>query len=227
MRAALNYAGVVVVMLLTAATASRAASFDASFLNSNLTFAGATFEHYGYDIESLNIDGIDYQSDFEDTEFTASGGVLVQTTPVFDGIGNLVRTEYRYEGGTFTIDFRRPGFEAAGLFTAPIVSLLVSAGEPLNPYPDGGESGVRPQYVLGPGAFDDAIANVLGIQKAAGAGSGDGSLLLLFGDHQSPELVADDGLMDFSADPAAIPEPSMSLLVGMGLLAAVRSRRRR
>jgi hypothetical protein len=214
-------------MLLTAAPASRAASFDASFLNSNLTFAGATFDHYGYDLDLLFIDGVDYESEFEDTEFTASGGVLVQTTPVLDGSGNLIRTQYRYEGGTFSIDFRRPGFDHAGLFTAPIVSLLVSAGEPLNPYPDGGESGVRPQYVLGPGAFDDAIANVLGIQKAAGAGRGDGSLLLLFGDHQSPELVADDGFMEFSADPAAIPEPSLSVLAGLGLLAAVRLRRRR
>jgi hypothetical protein len=225
--APLKYVGVVIVMVLAVAPPSRAASFDASFLNSNLTFAGATFDHSGHDLYILNIDGIDYLADFLDTEFTASGGALVQTTPVFDGSGTLIRTEYRYEGGTLSIDFRRPGFVHAGLYTAPIVSLLVSAAEPLDPYFDGGESGVLPQYVLGPGAFDDAIASVLGIQKAAGAGSGAGSLLLLFGDHQSPELVADDGLIDFSANPAAIPEPSLSVLAGLGLLAALRSRGRR
>ena len=92
MRVALKCAGVVMVMLLTAAAPSRAASFDASFLNSNLTFAGATFDHYGYDLDSLWIDGVDYHSDFEGTEFSASGGVLVQTTPILDANGGIIGT---------------------------------------------------------------------------------------------------------------------------------------
>jgi hypothetical protein len=220
----LTRAGLVFVMLMTAATPSRAAVFDAfsaAFFNSNLTFGGATYDHYGYDLYSLRLNGVDYTSEFDGTgvEFAASGGVLVQTTPVLDANGNLVRTQYHYEGGTFALD---------GIATAPVVSLLVSAAEPLNPGEgDSDGSGVLVTYVLGPGTLDDAIANMLGIPTATGTGAGDGSLVLLFGDHQSPQLVADDGGFQFWAGPAAaVPEPSLSMLIGLGLAAVWRARRR-
>jgi hypothetical protein len=211
-----------------------AAPFDAlsvGFLNSNLTFGGPGFLHEGYDVYSVNFHGVNYMQEFDGTTFIASGGVLVQTTPIFDGGGQLIRTDYLYQGGTFTVDFE--DFHSAsaptGLFTAPIVSLVVRAGEPLSPRASvGGDgSGVRAQYSLGAGAFDAALQNLLGIPQHTGPTTfGDADMRLLFGDHTSSELVADDGLMNLDVPAAAVPEPALTTLLALGVLSALQVRRR-
>jgi hypothetical protein len=94
----------------TTASAAPVSALDVSFLNSNLTFGGPGFLHDGHDMYFLDIHGVDYFVEFIDTIFTASGGTLVQTTPVFDAGNTLIRTDYLYQGGTFTVDFRSAGF---------------------------------------------------------------------------------------------------------------------
>ena len=52
------------------------------------------------------------------------------------------------------------------------------------------------------------------------------SLTLLEGGPQSAEITADDGGGDLFVE-APVPEPSLSVLAGLGVLAALRSRRRK
>jgi hypothetical protein len=212
--------------------AAHAAPVDAlfvEFLNSNLTFGGPEVFHRGHDVSSLQIHGADYFADFTDSVFTADGGLLVDTTTIFDGGGDPIRTDYRYEGGAFTIEFRRPSDLPAGSFTAPIVSLLIRAFEPLDPSEfDGFGSSVDASYTLAPGAFDAAFADLLGVPRLTGASAlGYASMRLLVGDHASPALEADDGVMTLEVTPATVSEPAINLLVGLGLTGATLLRRRK
>jgi hypothetical protein len=211
----------------TAASASPVDPLFVEFLNSNLTFGGPDVFHRGHDVSSLQIHGADYFADFTESVFTADGGLLVDITPIFDGGGDLIRTDYRYEGGAFTIDFRRPGDVPAGSFTAPSVSLLIRAFEPLDPSEsDGFGSSVDASYALAPGAFDGAFADLLGVPRLTGASAlGHASMRLLVGDHASPELEADDGVMTLEVTSAPVSEPAINLLVGLGLTAAALFRR--
>jgi hypothetical protein len=206
-------------------------ALHASFLNSNLTFGGSDFVHYGYDVDSLSFFGVDHADDFPDTEFEATGGSLVSTTLVLDGSGRFSwpHTVYRYAGGTLTVDVRKPGFHPAGLFTAPILSLEIYASEPPDPYGSGGGGGsVMAFYTLDAGVFDDALASLLGIPKHTGGTTfANADMRLLFGDHSSPEFVADDGAFELDVPPAAVPEPALSLLLGTAAIALMRVRRGR
>ena len=198
------------------------------FLNSTLTFGGPTFTDHGYDFSPVLLYGLDLGEDWgaalgHETAFDASGGTLVQETPVVDAGGTLIRTDYRYEGGTLRVTFALKhdvtGEVRNGSFIAPISSLLISADEPLEP----GESQVSALYELAGGAFDLAFASAFGIPRRTGPGFVDEQILILLsGDHTSPELVADDGggNVDIQA-PAAVPETPQSVLAGLGVLAVL------
>jgi PEP-CTERM motif-containing protein len=83
-------------------------------------------------------------------------------------------------------------------------------------------------YVLAPGAFDAAFASLLGIPiHTGGSELASSSMRLLAGDHSAPELEADDGGTSIIVAPAAVPEPALNVLFGLGLAAAaVRARRK-
>jgi hypothetical protein len=198
------------------------------FLNSTLTFGGPSFTDHGYDFSPANLYGLDLTEDWgvtlgHETAFDASGGTLVQETPVFDAGGTLIRTDYRYEGGTFRVTFALKhdvtGEVRNGSFIAPISSLLISADEPLAP----GTSEVSAYYELGKGRFDAAFAHAFGIPRRTGPGYIDESILILLsGDHTSPELVADNGGGNIEIQPpAAVPETPQSVLAGLGVLAVL------
>jgi hypothetical protein len=210
-------------LFVVAPRAAKAAPLSMSLLalNSEITFGGATFEHNGYDVFDLALNGIVVAAgSLTGTEFTANGGSLAATTPGVDG------TWYEYTGGVLDIDLRFTfhGSLYTGTFLAPIVNLKVFAAEPLDP---ANGSNVVVYYDLGPGEFDDALANAFGMPSHTLSASADGDFILLEGDSSSPELVAHDGGISFDFRPAAVPEPSLSGLAGLGLLAAIGSRRMR
>jgi hypothetical protein len=198
-----------------------ASSFSMSFfaLNSEITFGGATFEHFGYDVIDLIVDGVDVADDSSGTQFTASGGSFVGTSP---GVGGKW---YEYAGGALSIEFgfTSSGTPYTGTFLAPVVRLRVFTEEPLDAE---NESNVFVDYELGVGTFDPAFADALGIPHQAIPTSPTSWFLLLEGDSTSSELVAHDGGIGFEFAP--VPEPSLSVLAGLGLLAALgRMRTRR
>jgi hypothetical protein len=82
--------------------------------------------------------------------------------------------------------------------------------------------------VIGPGAFDPAFASFLGIPTRTGGSEFAFSwMLLLFGDHSSLELEADDGGTSFIVTAAPVSEPALNVLVGLGLAAVALFRRPR
>ena len=191
-------------------------ALSAGWLNSSLTFGGATYQDDGYDITALFV----YDEEIIDsccTEhvfFSAGGGSLVSVTTVGD------ETSWRYEGGTFSV---RDENSVDPFFTAPVDSLDIKLFGTIEPDAD-----ILVTYQLGAGLFEAAFAALHGIPTKTGPGQMLERLLLLEGDAQSEELMAHDGGGNLEVEaPTDVPEPALSVLVGFGVAAAVRARRMR
>jgi hypothetical protein len=189
------------------------------FLNSDFTFGTVNPDQTGYDLSSLVVGSVSH--DFYDwgSAYELRSGALVQQTLDINGSGEVIGSHYFYTGGTFELFFllETGGSTIAGSFVAPIKTLTVAAGEAE------GES-ARASYVLGPGLFDKAVAEALGIGRHTIGGEASSQLLLTAngGDHATPERLAWDGVNDITL---AVPEPAMLALLGTG--AAALSFRRR
>ena len=201
--------------LLPAAGRAAPLALEGGWLNSSLTFGGPTFEDRGYDINGLLLYGIDIApcDCIEDVFFTAGGGSLVSKTSAAG------QTVWRYEGGTFSLRFEN---SVDPFFTAPIASVEISVSEPVEP-----DAFLIVWYELGPGLFDAAFAALHGVPVQTGSGLMDESMILWEGDAQSTELLADEGGGNLSVNAPDVPEPALSVLVGLGLAAVVRARSRK
>ena len=215
MARAARVCGVVGVVLMVVAGSAGAAplAIDAGWLNSRFVFGGATFSDEGYDVNAVDL----YESRIvdaccPDVFFTAGGGSLVSITSLPGETG------YRYEGGTFTLRFEGG---ITPFFAAPIVSLDIRLFGPIEP-----GANILVDYQLGAGLFDAAFAALHGVPKETGPGSMFESLILWDGNAQSPELRADDGGGNLMVA-APVPEPSLSVLTALGVLAAIVSNRGR
>jgi hypothetical protein len=196
-------AGVVLMVMVGSARAAPLA-LDGGWLNSNFVFGGATFQDEGYDVNAIDVYGVPIDLCCGDVFFNAGGGSLVSiTTPPGE-------TNYRYEGGTFTVQFDGA---VSPFFTAPILSLDIQLFGPIEP-----GANILVTYALGAGLFDAAFAALHGVPEQTGPGWMFESLRLWDGNAQSPELRADDGGGNLMID-ASVPEPSLSVLAGLGLLA--------
>jgi hypothetical protein len=200
---------IALVLLVTLPGVGRAAPFalEAGWLNSTLTFGGATFQDDGYDVGAVSV------SDLEvvppgcctgNVFFNASGGALVSET------SSGADTEWRYEGGTFAVRF---GSDPA-FFTAPIVSLVISTGDPVGP-----DASLTVRYELADGLFDAPFAALYGIPTHTGSGRVFESLRVFERDAETGVLRADDGGAVLEVDAAEVPEPALNLLLGLGLTA--------
>jgi hypothetical protein len=194
------------------------------FLNSDFTFGTVSPDQTGHDLSSFFVDGVRPDFDFWGSSYQAQGGTLVQQTLNVNGSGDVVGSDYLYDGGTFEIffDLEKNGATIQGSFVAPIETLTVSAGE------HAGDPATA-SYVLGKGVFDPAIASALGIGLHTRGGESFSQLLLtddgnrpgVAGDHTTPERQAWDGVNDITLD---VPEPATFALVALG--AGVWMRRR-
>lgn len=197
------------------------------FLNSDLTFGSLGPNQSGHDLSSLTVNGGMPGLDYWNTDYEAQAAALVQQTLVTNGVGDVIGSQYEYSGGTFEMFFslEQNGSTILGSFSAPILSLTVTAGEAAG-------EGATASYVLGHGLFDQAIAAALGIGRRTTGGSASSLLLLtddgnrpgVAGDHSAPERQAWDGVNDIALD---VPEPAMLALLTIGTAGLTRRRFRR
>ena len=195
------------------------------FLNSDFTFGTVSPNQEGHDLSALSIDSAPPDIDSWDGAYQLQSGALVQQTLDVDGSGEVTGSSYAYTGGTFEVVFflEKDGVPIVGSFVAPIKTLSVWAGEAA------GELTFA-TYVLGPGLFDQSIADALGIGRHTSGGEASSQLLLtdsgnrpgIAGDHSTPERQAWDGVNDISL---TVPEPATAALLA-GALAVVWIRRR-
>ena len=133
------------------------AFLQTSFLNSDLSYGTGAPYQFGYDGESVRVNG-NLWGECCAEFYEASGGVFVRQNVGRDAGGNVTSSEYLYEGGTFRIDFRLTNGGGAndvnGSFVAPIIGLRVLTSEP--------EGSPDAWYLLGPGVFDAPVAHALG-----------------------------------------------------------------
>lgn len=200
-------------------------------LNSNLTFGTGGSYHFFYDVE-VNVCDLECEEWVvdENSWMEAADGELVQQTISFVG-GQVVSSDYLYRGGLFTMELLmwrtgQPDRVVSGRFTAPIVSMTVSA-------PNATASRVGrlfPTYVLGPGRFDASLARGLGIARHTVGGERLDSDMLLYhpegGDHTSVAREAEDGASWLDIRTTSVPAPTALLLVGLGIAGHVGLRRR-
>ena len=189
------------------------------FLNSNLTFGTVNPNQVGWDASSLVVDGDLSDFDYSGTAYEAQTGALDHQTLNVNGVGDVIGSQYLYTGGTFELFFSldKDGTHAFGSFVAPIVALTITAGEGDGELADA-------SYVLGPGLFDQTIADLLGIGRHTKGGEALAFMLLtdnggrpgVAGDHSTPERQAWDGGLELTI----VPEPAtfMLLTAGVGAL---------
>jgi hypothetical protein len=190
-------------------------ALEAGWLNSSLTFGGATFQDDGYDITAFSL----YDQEIiagccaSNLFFSASGGTLVSKT------NNGGQTEWRYEGGGFVLKFG----DDEPFFAAPIISLFISTTDALEPGAD-----VFVTYQLAEGLFDAAFAALHGIPAHTGTGQMSEWLIVFDGDAETDVIRADDGGGNLFVNAPEVPEPALNLMLGVALtLVALRARRRR
>jgi hypothetical protein len=197
------------------------------FLNSDFTFGTVSPDQAGYDLDLLLLDGTPADLDLLGGGFEAVGAVFDHQTLVTNGTGDVIGSEYFYTGGTFSLSMTvdKDGTLFNGSFVAPILTLVVTAGEH-------DADAAWATYLLGPGLFDKSIADALGIGRRTSGGQGFSQLTLtdngnrvgVAGDHTVPERQAWDGATHVTLN---VPEPAMlALLVTAGAL-SIRRRPRR
>jgi hypothetical protein len=198
------------------------------FLNSDFTFGTVNPNQAGHDLGSLSLDDTAPDLDSWDAVYELQSGALVQQTLDVNGSGDVIGSHYFYTGGTFELIFflEKDGVPIVGSFVAPIQGLSVSAGEAAGEF-------TLAAYVLGPGLFDQAIADALGIGRHTSGGGASSQLLLtdhgnrpgVAGDHTTPERQAWDGVNDITLT-VAEPASGALLTAGIGVLWARRRVRR-
>jgi hypothetical protein len=194
--------------------------------NSRISFGTSDVEHVGL--------GFSTPGPWEDwgNTFVAYSGAFLDRTLEKDA-GGLVNGRYLYDdGGTFEMffDLRRSdtGEVRQGSFIAPILPIEVFTTD--FPLPcDFFCGGVDVRYELGPGVFDTAIADALGVRRRTQGGFVSDPYLLLFDfpytDPTAPEREAFEGAPLVRID---VPEPALTSLLAVALgLAGHRARRRR
>lgn len=210
--------GILLFAVPSLAAASQITFFE--FLNSDLTFGTVAPDQFGRDLSAVDVDGHTPSSPgLLGATWRANAGALVKQTLKKDGNGDVVGSTYVYGPGTFSMDF------GVGSFEAPIESLTIEADE-------GPDGSVSANYVLGPGLFDTALANELGIGRHSLGGSVFSGLELtdhgnrpgVGGTASTSERQAWDGFADVSIP---VPEPAATTLLLAGVAAAVTRFRKR
>ena len=204
------------------------------FLNSNLTFGTVNPTHVGRDLSTMHVErnGL---SEHVDTNFNSTFTALTATFVdlSFAPLAGRPSLEWRYlyEGGTFRMDLRlnTPEGEISGSFIAPILELEIFASDPCV-CPTNHEMGVVvgsawAWYDLGPGVFDEAIANVMGVSRYTTGGLVESSMSLFAsdapGDHTTPVRHARDGATWVTLQ---VPEPSLAVLAVLAAAGLIRHR---
>jgi hypothetical protein len=212
MALALRRLSLAIALLTFLPTSGHAAAFaiGAGWLNSSLTFGSATYQDDGYDIASLFIHDQEVISGCcgEHVLFSAGGGAFASKTT------SPGHTVWTYTGGIFSVRVEGD----APFYTAPVDFVEIDVSGTIEPGAD-----ISVVYQLGDGSFHPAFAALYGIPVPTGPGRMFESLILLKGDERSAELVADDGGGNLEVE-AAVPEPALSLLMGLGVLAACKAR---
>jgi hypothetical protein len=197
------------------------------FLNSDFTFGTVSPNQEGYDLSSLFVDSVGFPVGLADGSYAAIGaGFDSQTLDLSNG--SVIGSDYVYTGGMFEIflSVEQNGQRVAGWLAAPIKKLTVAAGETA-------DGSVTVLYELGPGLFDDAIAEALGIGRHMTGGTAVSQLILtsqgnragVGGDHTTTVRQAWDGVNDITLN---VPEPAaLALLATAGILSIRRRWRRR
>jgi PEP-CTERM motif-containing protein len=196
------------------------------FLNSNFTFGTVSPNQEGHDLSSLYVDSLGFPVVLGDGAYAASGAAL-DSQDLDVSNGNIIGSDYFYTGGLFEIllSVEKNGQQVAGSFAAPIKKLAVTAGEA-----DG--DSVTALYDLGPGLFDAAIAEALGIGQHTTGGEAVSRLILtnrgnragIAGDHTTPERQAWDGVNHITLQ---VPEPATLALFAAAAALSIRRRPRR
>lgn len=195
------------------------------FLNSDFTFGTVSPNQQGYDLSSLYVGSLGFPVGLGDGSYAAAGAG-------FDGQilglsnGSVIGSDYVYTGGVVEIllSIEKNGQQVAGSLAVPIKKLTVSAGE-------AADSSVTALYELGPGLFDEAIAEALGIGRHTTGGTAVSQLILtshgnrpgVAGDHTAPERQAWDGVNSITLN---VPEPATLALFATAGALSIRRRRR-
>ena len=196
------------------------------FLNSDFTFGSISPNQEGYDLGSLYVDSLGFPVGLGDGSYTASATAFDSQALGF-GNGSVVGSQYFYTGGVFEIflSIEKNGQQFTGSFEATIKKLTVTAGETE-------DDSVTALYELGPGLFDAAIAEALGIGRHTTGGEAVSQLILtshgnragVAGDHTTPQRQAWDGVNDITLD---VPEPATLALFATAGALSIRRRPRR
>lgn len=196
------------------------------FLNSDFTFGSISPNQEGYDLGSLYVDPLGFPVGLGDGSYTASGTAFDSQALGF-GNGSVVGSQYFYTDGVFEIflSIEKNGQQFTGSFEATIKKLTVTAGETE-------DDSVMALYELGPGLFDAAIAEALGIGRHTTGGEAVSQLILtshgnragVAGDHTTPQRQAWDGVNDITLD---VPEPATLALFATAGALSIRRRPRR
>ena len=196
------------------------------FLNSDFTFGTVSPNQNGVDLSSLYVDSLEFPVGLGDGTYAASGAAL-DSQGLDLSNGHIIGSHYVYTGGMFEIflSVKRNGQPVAGSFTAPIKKLTVTAGE-------AADDSVTALYELGPGLFDAAIAEALGVGRHTTGGEAVSQLILtshgnragVAGDHTTPQRQAWDGVNDITLD---VPEPATLALFATAAALSIWRRPRR
>ena len=213
------------VILLPASHVGAGPVVFMEFLNSDFTFGTISPNQEGDDLGSLYVDSLGFSVGLGDGSYAASGaGFDSQTLGLSNG--DVIGSDYFYTGGVFEIflSIEKDGQQISGVLAAPIKKLTVAAGETE-------DDSVTVLYELGPGLFDPALAQALGIGRHVTGGTAVSKLILtsngnrpgIAGDHTTPERQAWDGVNDVTLN---VPEPATLALFATAAALSIKRRRR-
>lgn len=198
--------------------ASTDATVRSVFATSSLTFGDLEAFGSGSDLGDILVDA--------STMGTAIGGSYQTTVlPIYaktlfqNAAGDVVRTIYQYLGGRFVMNITTlvNGSPVSGQFRADIGSLFVDVNET--------DRSMTFEYTLGKGAFDDPLAQALGVHRGTIDGTLEAATGLASESSHTDRVRRADGAADVII--YGVPEPSAAALCLLTLSGALARMRRR